>query len=329
MKVLIWCCGFQKRFAGPYVYKEALRQGYDVEVTGSRAKPDEMLRVLEVYKPDWVFCFALRPGFRKYYQAIRRSGTKLMFWYPDMTERTRDRMWRGSLVNQADVLTFSILETAQRYHDLAPHVLWMPQYFDHRSCMKDDKLPTRLNTLKKIFDLCFFGSCDGRRTKWLNEIDRQYKCNFVTDKIGKSGEIREWDMAEGYAQSRIAFNIQRRLFDNPGSFVTSNRAYNAMGSGAMFINHKVQDMHFIWDEGLHCVTYDDTFDELLRKIDFFLEHDNLRERIAFLGQKNILRYHTLEQRVSEYWQVMETIHKHECFPRIIQPNHSGCGMWVR
>ena len=329
MKVLVWACGFQKRFAGPYLYREAKRQGFDVMLTGSRAHPEEMLSALESYRPDWVFCFALRPGFRRYYRQIRNSGAKLLFWYPDMTERTRDRMWRRQLANRADVLVFSILETARRYCDLAPTVLWMPQYFDHRSCMRDGALPTRLDPSKKIYDLCFMGSTDGVRRKWLGKLDRRYKCKFVLDRIGRSGEIREWDMAEVYAQSKVAFNIQRSLFLNPGPFVVSNRTYNAMGSGAAFVNHKVQNLDYVWEEGAHCAMHDDTFDDLVRKIDFYLEHDDVREEMAVRGQRNVLRYHTLEQRVAEYWQVMRTIQKSGTLPRIISPNHAGYGMWTR
>ncbi len=330
MKVLIWACGFEKRFAGPYMYKEAARQGLDVEVTGSRAKPDEMLAALKVHKPDWVFCFALRPGFGKYYEAIRRTGAKLLFWYPDMTEQRRDRMWRVSLANQADVLTFSILETAQRYSKLAPTVLWMPQYFDHRSCMRDGALPKRLDKTKEIFDLCFFGSCDARRTSWLTKLSRRYKCNFVTNKIGKPGEIREWDMAEGYAQSKIAFNIQRQLFDNLGPFVTSNRTYNAMGSGAFFINHKVEKLYLLFQEGCDCAIHDNTYNGLCDEIDYYLTNPFEREAVARNGQRNVLRYHTLEQRVAEYWRVMETIHYYGNLPSsTIKSRHSGYGMWIR
>lgn len=329
MKVLVWACGFQKRFAGPYLYKEAKRQGFDVALTGSRAHPETMLPALESYKPDWVFCFALRPNFRRYYRRIRESGAKLLFWYPDMTEQTRDRMWRRRLANRADVLVFSILETAQRYRNLAPTVLWMPQYFDHRSCMRNGALPMRLDPSKKIYDLCFMGSTDRTRRKWLYELDRRYKCRFVLDRIGRHGEIREWDMAEVYAQSRVAFNVQRSLFLNPGPFVVSNRTYNAMGSGAAFINHKVQNLDYMWKEGVHCAMHDDNFDDLVRKIDFYLEHDDVREEIAACGQRNVLRYHTLEQRVAEYWQVMGTIHRFNCLPRIISPDHAGYGMWTQ
>ena len=128
MKVLLWCCGFEQRFAGQYVAAEAQRQGLEVLVCGSRSHPREMLIALTEYKPDVVLCFAIRQTLRPYYDRIRNSGAKLVLWYPDMTETTRDHLWRGSLAGVADALIFSILETARRYRHLAPTVLWMPQY---------------------------------------------------------------------------------------------------------------------------------------------------------------------------------------------------------
>jgi len=308
MKVLIWACGFETRFAGPYFYAEAKRQGHDVQITGSRSHPQEMLTALYKYKPDIVFCFAIRPNFNHYYKAIKNTGAKLILWYPDMTEVKRDRMWRQALNGVADVLIFSILETAQRYQNLAPTVLWMPQYFDHIFCSKNGQLPKRLDSTKPIYDICFIGSCDGHRTRWLNHLNKRYDCFFALNGISQHHEIRGWRMAEVYAQSKIAINIQRALFTNPGPYVTSNRIYNAMGSGAFFINHKVERFDLVFQENIHCITHNDRLQDLCTKIDHYLKYKVEREKIAHVGQKQILKYHTLEQRVKEYWQVMELIH---------------------
>ena len=150
MKVLVWACGLGEHFAGPYFYAEAKRQGFDVELTGSRIHPREMLKALHTYKPDIVYCFAIRPNFVSYYKMIRDTGAKLILWYPDMTESSRDRMWCQTLNGVADALVFSILETAQRYQNFAPTVLWMPQYFDHIFCSLNGQLPSDLTRLNQF-----------------------------------------------------------------------------------------------------------------------------------------------------------------------------------
>ena len=325
MKVLIWACGFEQRFAGQYVATEAKRQGFDVMVTGSRRDPRLMRKAFDEYKPDVVFCFALMPNFKSYYEYIKQHGAKLVLWYPDMTESTRDRMWRESLNNVADVLVFSILETAQRYSALAPTVLWMPQYFDTRFCSRNGTLPKRLDPAKPIYDVCFIGSCDRLRRKWLDELEKNYNCRFARDGISGRHEIRGWNMAEIYAQSKVAINIQRERYLNPGPYVVSNRIYNAMGSGACFLNHSVENLGLVFEEGIHCVSHDDTLTGLRRQLDFLLCNDKRREDIASNGQQTILKYHTLEQRVKEYWQVMELLHTNH-HTKIA---HGAYGKWVR
>lgn len=330
MKVLIWACGQEVRFAGPHIYREAKRQGLDVELCFSRMEPQGMVDALQTYKPDWVFCLVIRPNYNKYYQLIKQSGAKLLFWYPDQCDQARDRMWR-SLEGQADVAVFSILHTAQTYSRLFPVTLWMPQYFDHRFCMKNDQLPERFGKESgrpmHIYDLCFIGSCDGRRQDFLERLSKCYDCLFIIHPPHQLNEIRGYNMALAYAQSKIAFNIQRTQFLNPGAFITSNRAYNAMGSGAFFINHYVKEIDRVWELGRHCVMYNDNFDDLRMKIDHWLIHRIQREEIAKCGKENILQYHTLEQRVKEYWAVMENISdNHTEWLRTKFP--AGYGEWI-
>jgi len=233
-------------------------------------------------------------------------------------------MWTKELNNVADVLIFSILETAQRYKDLASTVLWMPQYFDHIFCSKNGKLPERLNPDKPIYDLCFIGSCDPLRKRWLDYLQNRYNCFFARNGIQCKKEIRGWGMAEVYAQSKIAINIQRELFLNPGAFVTSNRTYNAMGSGAFFINHRVKQLELVFDIGIDCAMHTDTLQDLCDKIDYYLEHEEKRELIAKNGQNKVLYYHTLEQRIKEYWEVMQLVHENKDMS-----NYNGAyGNWV-
>lgn len=304
MKVLIWTCGFEKRHAGVDLFNAAVAAGYEVQIAGRREHPEEFFPVFDAYKPDFVFSFSIAPYLFEAYQRIRSTGCKLLLWYPDMTDESRDKMWR-SLSGRADVLVFSILETAQRYRNLAPAVYWVPQYFEDVPCRIDGQLPQRLDPSKPIFDVCFIGSVDKLRMKWLTDFEKRYKCNFVVNQIGKPGEVRGREMAELYAQSKISFNIQRKQFINPGPFVSSNRMYRAMGCGTMFINHKVSHIDFMFQLGHHLETHNDDYYDLRNKIDVYLNNESAREKIAASGQQMILQHHTLTTRIVDYWQIMQ------------------------
>lgn len=327
MKVLIWCCGFEPRFAGQYIYAEAKRQGLDVEVTGSRNNPAEAVEACRKLKPDWVFCLSITPAMEPHYTEIKKTGAKLLLWYPDQTEQTRDSMWKNCFDNVADVLVFSILETAIRYKELAPVVLWMPQYFDQQFCMKDGKLPERLNPDKEIYDVCFIGATDQRRKDQLSILQKSFKCSFHLNGVKNRTEVRGWEMAEIYAQSKIAVNIQRGMFMNRGAFVTSNRVYNAMGSGCFFINQQIEQVERLFVMGVDCTMYDDSIEGLVNKITYYLKNKLLREVMAATGQELILKHHTLGQRVKEYWRVMEMIKNDAAF--MLAHNFPGFGEWVK
>jgi len=313
LRVVVWCCGKHERFAGPHVYREAKRQGLNVTLTEGRGNPQRMVRhvrrmINEGKPPHWIFNFAIRTSLKRYYQWFTNHGIRQLWWYPDQCHSSRITMW-NKLRNIPDAITFSILHAAQYFRNHAPHVLWVPQYFDAERCKRHGVLPARLNPYKPIYDLCFIGSCDARRKRWVTKLANKYNCNFSTHAMGRLNEVRGWDMAEAYAQSKIAFNIQRELFLNPGPFITSNRAYNAMGSGTFFINHYVRQMELLWNEGEHCVTYNDSFEEMEAKIRYWLkpENENRREEIAIAGQRDVLTYHTLERRIPQYWRIMHSI----------------------
>ena len=311
MKVLIWCCGFEKQFAGPFVYEEARRQGLDVEIVGTRKDASQVMPAVEEYGPDWVLSFVVRPNHVRVsraaytgdventYHRIRATGARLAFWYPDQCESKRDAMIKR-LRGAADLFIFSIKHTAVQYADLAPRVVWVPQYFDAAQCAP---LPPRLDPSKEQWDVIFLGSVDRRRRKWLERLGREYK--VLSHVTRTPSDIRGRAMAGAYAQSRVAVNIQREMFLNPGPFITSNRMYNAMGCGCFLLQHRMNELDLLFEDGRHCVTYNDTFDDMVTKIDRYLGDEKGREKIARAGQAEVLRSHTLEVRIPQYWKLME------------------------
>ena len=308
MKILIWATDYSARSAAVNIHSEAKRQGFDVEIAGARTDPTEFVAKLNEWHPDIVFCFCIRPNLVPVYKLIRESGAKLCLWYPDQTESRRNQMWINFLKGQADCLIFSIADTAIRYAHCAPVSLWMPQYFNvNDDCLEN--LPERLDITKPIYDLCFIGSVDTSRREWLEELAANYKTKFIIDPFTKGGAVHNRAMAEIYAQSRIAIGIQRTLFCTNAPYVTSNRIYNAMGSGAFYLTYPITQLGALFVNGNHLAVYENETIECLRKeIDFWLENERLREWIAVEGQRQVLRFHTLRQRVPEYWRVFELLH---------------------
>lgn len=319
LRVLIWTSGERERFAGPHVYREAKRQGLNVDMIVSGGNADSMIHYVDdliskKQKPHWIFNYVkLSTRLREYYDLIKMRGINQAWPYHDQMTADRIRMW-NDLTDKADVVFFAMLHNAQSFRNHAKHVLWIPQYFDVERCRRDGGLPQRLDPNKPIYDLCFMGGRDGRRREWMIKLGTQFRCWFnKIDLRSNRYDVRGYDMAEIYAQSKMAINIQWRQFVRRDPFITSNRAYNAMGSGCFFLNHYVHQMELLWQEGVHCVTYNDSYEELEAKIRFWLAPENevKREEIARAGQEDVLTYHTLERRIPQYWRIMQAIQNGE------------------
>jgi len=307
VKTLIWTVDMTSRSAGVFIYKEAKRLGYDVMVSGNRSNAKMFMQVFNQYKPNVVFSTAIHQSLLPAYKEIRAAGCKLVFWYPDMTERSRNNWWCTKFDHVADGLVFSIADTAQRYANLAKYVVWLPQYFDATTCAEPtEKLPVRLSPSKPIFDLVFIGTVDGLRASWLDILNKHYTCNF-RGMTSKQPGVRGRAMAEAYAQAKISFGVQRSLFKTKARYVVSNRIYNAIGSGSFHISPQVTDLDLCYTQNVHCVMHNDTLADLRRLIDFYLEHAELREEIAREGQTHTLLHHSLQFRVVEYWSVLEAV----------------------
>ena len=297
MKILIWKCENNVKDAATYVHREFIRQGYeDIYIAEGRNNPRMFLMAVRKIRPDWIISFPNIGIPRQIYTTIKnRFNCKIMVWYPDQCDANRDRAWR-SLSGIFDIAAFSILHAAETYKDVVGESYWIPQYFDYETCKP---LPKRLDETKEIYDLCFLTYAqDNLRQQWLHELGQRYK-------LVVSDNHRGQDMAAIYAQTKIAFNIQREQFLNPGKWISSNRIYNAMGCGCFFISHYVKNMELMFKVGCELVMHNDSLDDLCRIIDYYLKHENEREKIALTGQAKILNKHCLSHRIPLYYELMK------------------------
>jgi hypothetical protein len=67
------------------------------------------------------------------------------------------------------------------------------------------------------------------------------------------------------------------------------------GLESFFVNHK----HLVWFKSI---------EEGIDLIRFYLEHDDLRERIAYFGRKQILKEHSNEKRLQDFIKIYEEIY---------------------
>ncbi len=168
----------------------------------------------------------------------------------------------------------------------------------------------RKHEVPKELDICFVGNvAPGPRTELLQLIQKQFQNNFV-------GQRHLDEMARTFSASRIVFN--RSIKDD-----LNMRVFEALACGSLLLTNALpnngQDELFTNSE--HLATYRDS-EELLDKVDYYLRHEDIRERIAAAGRKTVLQTHTYRHRMEE---ILRTIEDSQTTENQTDTGSTGCG----
>jgi glycosyltransferase involved in cell wall biosynthesis len=158
------------------------------------------------------------------------------------------------------------------------HTYWLPL-----ACDEDIH---RVASRERCYDVGFVGSLgrkDTERHRVLSSVLPRYRTNDFLRYYAPN------EMAEVYAQSKIVFNKSINGDVNM-------RVFEAMASGALLVTDRIANgLTDLFQEGTHYIGYD-TLEEAIKQIDYFLENDDERKRIAASGQQAALAEHTYSHR---------------------------------
>lgn len=157
-------------------------------------------------------------------------------------------------------------------------VYWLPLACDPD--LHGEKMSSR------IYDIGFVGQLfNGThpRNRRLNRLSELYKMNDFSKWYQKE------EVTAVYSQSKIVVNI-------PYSGDLNMRVFEAMASGSLLVTEAIGNgQKELFKDGIHLVEYH-TDEELFDKVDYYLKHDDERERIAITGQETVLKKHTYKDR---------------------------------
>lgn len=305
MKVLMWRSTTDDKDSCYYVYKEAKRQGFDVMCGGNRNDTAEIKELIKHFEPDIIFTYALNKKLSHFYRCLINNGTKIVLSHHDQVERYKQYII-SSMKGCFTAGIFSTIQAAKIYRKWLNDTVWIPQYFDYESCKPI------YNRDNLVFDLIFLSFIpDQLREDYLRKLEKRYY-------IYKSNNCILKNMSRAYSISKIAINMPRGsiTLNKDGEFIMSNRIFNAMGSGCFFLTHDVPGLDIHFKKKYHLDTYDGTIEDMISKIDFYLENESLRESIAMNGKLHIMQNHSLSIRVHQYWKYLEKIMKGEYYEGI-------------
>ena len=159
--------------------------------------------------------------------------------------------------------------------------------------------PTHMFEKKR--DVIFVGS-KGYHHEWqyrpqlIDRLADTYRDQFTHIGGDGIGTIRGEQLNAVYQNAKVAVGDSLCLnFDYP--YYWSDRVYETLGRGGFIIHPYIKGMEEHFTDTKHLVFYKfGDFEELRHKINFYLEHDNLRERIRAQGQRHVKNHHTYRQR---------------------------------
>ncbi len=204
--------------------------------------------------------------------------------------------------------TFTILQkriAASKPYDI--QIICHPRFkksFNDRNCRNVLVLPwcfddsilvlEKANVKNYNFDIGWIGRCDAkfykkRRIILSHILKKGYKLNDVE-------KYYSWNkMFEVFQHSKIVVNVSRDDYPEDANM----RCFEAMGCGALLLteaNTELEELGLYG--GKHFVTYQNG-DDLIQKIDYYLQNDNERNSIAINGQLEVLKNHTYKKRAEE------------------------------
>jgi GT2 family glycosyltransferase/tetratricopeptide (TPR) repeat protein/2-polyprenyl-3-methyl-5-hydroxy-6-metoxy-1,4-benzoquinol methylase len=185
-----------------------------------------------------------------------------------------------------DLLFAAQRDGAQRLRqDGLAKAIWLPL-----AC--DPELHGKQNVSKQ-HDVCFIGNLfPGPRRDLVELIRRRFPNTFV-------GQRYFEEMSQTYSASRIVFN---RSIKND----INMRVFEALAAGSLLLTNDLRDngQNELFRDGIHLATYRDA-EELLDKIQFYLAHEELRERIAAAGREQVLAKHAYRHRMQRILSEVE------------------------
>jgi hypothetical protein len=144
---------------------------------------------------------------------------------------------------------------------------------------------------EKRYDVGFIGHIYGERPRILTAIGAEVR--------GRNWELHGEDFSRFCAECRIMICLNARN-DIPGYW--SNRVYRYLACGAFTLHPRVEGIEREFENGKDLILFNDLPD-LENKINYYLTHDEQREKIAAQGCETVVKY-TWENRVKAMMEII-------------------------
>lgn len=96
--------------------------------------------------------------------------------------------------------------------------------------------------------------------------------------------------------------IVRKVLNETDATITTNRLWEATACGAMLLTERAAGIDLAFKLGQEVVCYEDKKD-LVEKVTFYLNNEDIRRKIALSGQNRCKKDHTVSNRLKRIIEV--------------------------
>lgn len=197
--------------------------------------------------------------------------------------------WGGTfpLIPNIDLALTAAPECVDWYQKEGCPALFFPEASDPQIFRSMPELP-------KIHDVCFVGGRYGIRQQIVEALRSAGIRVAVFGSGWEDGRIDTESVPALFAQSRIILGVGT-IGHCSDFYALKMRDFDAPMSGSFYLTHDNPDLGLVYDLGHEMVTYRDV-DDCVRKVRYYLEHEEEREAIARRGHERAVRDHTWDSR---------------------------------
>lgn len=227
----------------------------------------------------------------------RNSYDKLKYKLPEYLQGYFEAVMEAQLnISGANIiepmLTTEILEQLQQYFKL------------------EKSSEESFSDLGLIFQTTVLGFkiAEVQRRRALIELSKYFCVNVYSNsdisdlmRVRYMGSVDYWsEMPKVFRQSKINLNF---TIPNIKSGIPL-RVWDVLGSGGFLLTNYQAEMPYYFTEGEDLVCFDGV-EDLREKVEYYLEHEEERKRIAYNGYKKVKEHHTYMHRVREMLRVLK------------------------
>jgi spore maturation protein CgeB len=281
--------------------------GADLETLVAQYRPDVMLVLDGMNLPIEIV------------RRIRESGIKTAVWLTD------DPYYTDNTVKMAPYYDFMFtleLNCVQLYQEMGcPQVHYLP-FGSMPQLFRPKQVPYGLR-----HDICFIGSAYWNRVAVFDHIapylaskkvfisgiwwERMQNYKLLEAQMKPGAWLGPEETAQMYNAAKIVINLHRAHddsdYNNNSRQITAvspnPRTFEISGCGALQLTDYRQDAARFYTPDQEMVTYGSA-EELVDKMDYFLHHEEERQRISLNGLYRTVRDHTYLNRLSQLLKIV-------------------------